>query len=100
MTSAKPVKVIRMGLIRVSIWANETASGTRFSVSPARLYNKGGEWKSSISFGEDEMLVLCTALELAHVWINDQKTVLANGGSPEGLPEVPLAAAAHSEDDE
>jgi len=73
MANAKPIIQIRLGAIRASIWANDTASGRRYNVTVGRLYQKDGAWKTSNSFGQDEVLVLCKALDMAYLWIAEAK---------------------------
>jgi len=83
MTNARPVTQIRLGPVRASIWANETASGTRYNVTLGRLYQKDGEWKTSTSFGQDELLVLCKALDVAYMWIAEKRGIQNNTGRSE-----------------
>ena len=65
----KPDHVIRFGLIKVSIWKNETRSGERHSVSICRLYRDGDLWRESTRFGRDDLTVAAKALDQAHTWI-------------------------------
>lgn len=65
----KPVHQIRLGRIKAVIWANDTASGTRHNVNLTRIYKDGQQWKTSDSFGRDDLLLACKALDLAHTWI-------------------------------
>ena len=65
----KPVHQIRLGRIKAVIWANDTTSGTRHNVNLTRIYKDGANWKTSDSFGRDDLLLACKALDLAHTWI-------------------------------
>ena len=69
MASQKPVHEIRLGLIKAAIWANDTDQGLRHNVSLSRLYKEGDEWKSTGSFGRDDLLVVAKVADLAHTWI-------------------------------
>ena len=65
----KPVHEVRLGRIKAAIWANETDNGTRHNVTITRLYKDGDEWKTSTSFGRDELPLVEKVANLAHVWI-------------------------------
>jgi hypothetical protein len=58
-----------LGKVQASIWRNETKHGPRFNVTACRLYLENGEWKRSDSFGRDELLTACHALQAAYDWI-------------------------------
>jgi hypothetical protein len=66
---AKPVHEVRLGRIKAAIWANETDNGTRHNVSITRLYKDGDEWKTSTSFGREELPLVAKVADLAHTWI-------------------------------
>jgi hypothetical protein len=68
-TANKPVKEVRLGHIKAAIWANETQSGTRHNVTVTRLYKDGTQWKSSDSFGRDDLPLVQKVCDLAHSWI-------------------------------
>ena len=65
----RPVHEIRLGTIKATIWANETQSGIRHNVNVARLYKDGDDWKSSDSFGRDDLPVVAKVADMAHTWI-------------------------------
>lgn len=67
-----PVHEIRLGTIRAAIWANETEAGTRYNVTLERSYRDGDAWKTSSSFGRDDLLVVGKAADQAHTWILSQ----------------------------
>ncbi len=69
---ARPVHEVRLGAIRASIWANETENGLRHNVTFDRTYRDGETWKSTTSFGRDDLLVLAKAADQAHTWIISQ----------------------------
>jgi hypothetical protein len=72
MATQKPAHEIRLGLIKATIWSNQTEYGTRHSVVLARIYKDGEEWKSTSSFGRDDLLVVAKVADLAHTWICEQ----------------------------
>ena len=68
-TKAKPVHEIRLGRIKAAIWANETEQGMRHNVTITRIYKDGDEWKTSHSFGRDELPLVQKVADMAHSWI-------------------------------
>lgn len=68
----KPVHEVRMGRIKAAIWANETENGTRHNVTITRLYKDGDEWKTSTSFGREELPLVAKVADMAHSWIYQQ----------------------------
>ena len=67
--SRPPVHEIRLGLIKASIWKNQTKSGERHNVTVARLYKNGDTWKESGHFGRDDLLLVAKVVDMAHSWI-------------------------------
>ena len=65
----KPAHEVRLGAIKAAIWKNDTQSGVRYNVTFSRLYKDGDEWKSTDSFGRDDLLVLAKVADQAHSWI-------------------------------
>ena len=74
MAKRKPVHEIRFGRIKAAIWENETPNGARHNVTLSRLYKDGDEWKSSESFGRDDLPLVAKVSDLAHSWIYEQAT--------------------------
>ena len=65
-----PTHVIKAGNIRAAIWANERDDNTIwFNVGISRRYKDGDEWKSTSSFGRDELPVVNKAVDMAYKWI-------------------------------
>jgi hypothetical protein len=65
----KPVHKIRTGRIRLAVWKNSTENGVRYNVTVSKLYKAGVEWKSTDSYGRDDLPVLSSVLQQAHTWI-------------------------------
>lgn len=70
--SRGPVHVVRFGLIKVSIWKNQTKFGERYNVSMVRLFRNGDVWQESARFGRDDLPLLLKAIDLAYMWIYEQ----------------------------
>jgi hypothetical protein len=73
-TEAKnhPVHTIRHGAISASIWKQQTQKGAMFNVTFQRSYKEGDAWKSSTSFGRQNLLVLSLIAARAFEWIGNQ----------------------------
>jgi hypothetical protein len=87
---SRPIEEIRLGMIKAAIWKNDTETGPRFNVTFERVFRDGEEWKSTTSFGRDDLLLLSKVADQAHSWI------MAVGrshpsGNPEAAPEQGLA---------
>ena len=67
----QPVHEVRLGSVKAAIWKNQTENGTRFNVTIARIYKDGEQWKSTDSFGRDDLLLLGKVIDQAHTWIFD-----------------------------
>lgn len=65
----RPVHEIRLGRIKAAIWANEAQAGVRHSVTFVRLWKDGEEWKTSTSFGRDDLPLIAKVADQAHTWI-------------------------------
>lgn len=72
MTNNRPAHEIRLGAIKATLWKNETENGARYSVNICRLYKDGDEWKTTDSFGRDDLPLAGKVLDMAHTWIFEQ----------------------------
>ena len=77
----KHVHEIRFGSVKAAIWKNTTAAAepngstvVRFNVTFARLYHDGKQWRSTESFGRDDLPLLIKVASLAHDWTYQQAT--------------------------
>jgi len=70
----KPVNEVRIGAIKAAIWKNDTTGGVRYNVTFSRIYKDkdDDQWKSTDSFGRDDLLVLAKIADTAHTWIFQQ----------------------------
>jgi len=78
-TNNKPVAEVRIGAVKAAIWPNQTESGVvRHNVTFSRIYkDANGDWKSTSSFGRDDLLVVAKVADQAHTRIFE----VANGHS-------------------
>ena len=72
MATNKPIHEIRLGKVKAVIWYNDTSSGVRHNVTIERLYKDGDDWKSTSSFGQDDLPLASKVLDQAHTWIFEQ----------------------------
>jgi hypothetical protein len=72
-TKQKPIHEIRIGAVKAALWENTHENVTRYNVTVCRLYKDGEDWKSSESFGRDDLPLLCKVADRAHTWIFENK---------------------------
>lgn len=90
----RPAHEVRIGRIRATVWRNHSDQhGTWFSVSITRSFKQNDQWKSAVTFGRDDLLVVAEVSRLAFHWIaqhlGGSGTVEGNGhtlGSDEEIP--------------
>jgi hypothetical protein len=68
-----PAHEIRLAGVRATIWKNDTDAGPRYNTTFERSYKDGEEWKSSDSFGRDDLLTLGFVAAETLRWIMEQK---------------------------
>ena len=66
MANPKPISEVRIGRVKAAIWPNETEGRTRHNVTFSRLYKDGDQWKSTQSFGRNDLLLLAKVVDQAH----------------------------------
>ena len=67
--SRKPAHELRLGRLKAAIWENPTENGVRYNVTVTRLYKDDSGWKTSDSFGMDDLPGLAKLADQAHSWI-------------------------------
>ena len=73
----KPTHEVRIGPIKAAIWKNQTEHGVRFNATFSRLYRDGETWRTTDSFGRDDLLVLGKVADQVHSWICAQSKAVA-----------------------
>ncbi len=66
MANQKPVDEIRIGRVKATIWRNGTDEQPRHNVTFGRLYKEADQWKTTQSFGRNDLLVLAKVAAQAH----------------------------------
>ena len=79
MANQKPIDEVRIGRVKATIWKNGTEDAPRssrdapayvaYNVTFSRLYKDGDQWKSTQSFGRNDLLTLSKVADLAHTRI-------------------------------
>ena len=70
--SKNPVHEIRFGLIKATLWENQTRNGTHYKVTLVRLFKDGQSWRESTRFDRDDLPLVAKAADMAHTWIFQQ----------------------------
>ena len=93
----RPAGEIRYGRLRATIWKQESDKGPWYSVVLTRSYQdpQQGDWRSSSSFGRDDLLLLAKLCDQAHSWIHRQ---MAKDASSTNGPEEDGAQAPTTDD--
>lgn len=73
----KPAWSTRYGAIRAAVWRNVLVNGNSgrlmYNVTFSRSYKDGEDnWKDSLSFGYDDLLIVAKAANDCHTWIAQQ----------------------------
>ena len=68
-TKTKPIHEVRLGRLKAAVWKNESEGGVHYNVTFSRIYKDGDNWKSTDSFGRDDLLLLGKVADHAHSWI-------------------------------
>ena len=91
MNTERPVHEIKLGAVKVSLWANRFENTVRYNATVCRLYRDGEAWKTSDSFGRDELPLVIKALDMAHTWMLTSG-VSVQPSRPEQHPNGPARA--------
>ena len=63
----KPAAKVTIHPLSIAVWRNETEKGVFYSCTLDRRYRDSeGNWKSSDSLNEGDLLIAAKALDLAH----------------------------------
>lgn len=84
----RPTHEVRLGSIKAAVWRNDTEAGVRYNVTFSRLYKEGDQWKSTESFGRDDLLLLGKVANDAHSWICQRSQEQDDSAKAPVLPPV------------
>ena len=72
MANQKPHAKVRIGAVKAAIWQNQAGDRTRYNVTFSKSYRDAdGQWKTTHSFGRNDLLVLAKVADQAHSRIVD-----------------------------
>ena len=67
MANQRPNATVRIGAVKAAIWENQAGDRTRFNVTFSKSYRDAeGQWKTTHSFGRNDLLVLAKVADQAH----------------------------------
>ena len=95
MSGNKPTAEVRLGRIKAAIWANESQNGERWhTVQLVRLYQDGDQWRSTHSFGRNDLLTVAKVADLAHTKVCELEAAAERDREKEPVePVEPLSGA-------
>ena len=84
MAGNAPVKTLRSGALKLSIWANEGKEGKKYlSAKLTKSYkNDQGDWKETVNLGERDWLVAAALLQEANSVMVIKEPEQKSGPSP------------------
>ena len=72
MANQRPTATIRIGTVKAAIWENKAGERTRYNVTFSKRYKDAeGQWKTTHSFGRNDLLPLAKVADHAHTAIVD-----------------------------
>ena len=89
MANQRPTATVRIGTVKAAIWENrKDGERARYNVTFSKRYRDAeGQWKTTHSFGRNDLLVLAKVADQAHSRIveleQDEDT---NGGDDDEPP--------------
>ena len=67
MANQRPTATVRIGAVKAAIWGNQAGERTRYNVTFSKSYRDAdGQWKTTHSFGRNDLLVLTKVADRAH----------------------------------
>lgn len=81
-SSNKPIRVFRMRGVKVAVFENKTDQGTFHKATLQRIYRDGEEWKTTQSYGRDDLPIAILQLERAWEFILETEAQPSINGDP------------------
>ena len=67
MANQRPTATVRIGAVKAAIWQNQAGDRIRYNVTLSKSYRDAeGQWKTTHSFGRNDLLVLAKVANQAH----------------------------------
>ena len=80
-TNNKPVAELRIGAVKATVWENEIGGITRHNVTFSRIYRDEERWKTTHSFGFNNLLTVAKLADQAHTLIAERNAEAAQAAS-------------------
>ena len=80
-TNNKPVAELRIGAVKATVWENEVGGISRHNVTFSRIYRDGDQWKTTHSFGFNNLLILAKLADQVHTLIAERNAESAQEAS-------------------
>ena len=80
-THNKPVAELRIGAVKATGWENEVGGITRHNVTFSRIYRDEDQWKTTHSFGLNNLLTVAKLADQAHTLIAERNAAAALSAS-------------------
>ena len=85
MSTPTPIDEVRIGSVKAAIWQNQVGDdgAIRYNVTFGRLYrsDEDGKWKTTRSFGLNDLLVLSKLPDQVHTRIYELREQFAGDGA-------------------
>lgn len=79
MATQKPLETIRIGRVQAAIWSNDTKHGPKLNATLERIYRDNDSWKSSSTYGRDNLLLLAKVADRTHTRITELELANRSG---------------------
>ena len=67
MANQKPTATVRIGTVKAAIWESQAKDRPRYNVTFSKRYRDAeGQWKTTHSFGRNDLLVVAKVADQAH----------------------------------
>jgi len=89
MATQRPTSTVRIGTVKAAIWENKkNGERARYNVTFSKRYRHAeGQWKTTQSFGRNDLLVLAKVADQAHSQIVElEQAEDTNGGDDDEPP--------------
>ena len=87
MPNQRPTAKVRIGGIKAAIWENKAGERTRYNVTFSKRYRDAeGQWKTTHSFGRNDLLVLAKVADEAHTLILELEQAEDTNGQDDDEP--------------
>ena len=70
-SNSKPAAELRIGAVKATVWENGIGGITRHNITFSRLYKDDDQWKTTQTFGRNDLLVLAKVADQTHSRISE-----------------------------